>query len=138
MSLQIPDAYERARDRVPFSNGTEGYDWMENWCARCIHDGYGLGKDEPQCPLITVAYCGRTPAEWLDGPRDEHGRYGICDQYHCVMFRDRDDPGGREPEPVPDPPGQTTMWPREPFEGVRMPLMAPPVADPQPATVSAA
>lgn len=125
MSLQIPDAYERARDEMPFSNSDEGYGWMANWCDRCIHDGCGLGKDQPQCPLILVALLDRTPAEWLDGPRDERGAYSLANQYHCLMFRDRDDPGGREPEPIPDPPGQLTLLPREPYTGVRMPLMAP-------------
>jgi len=42
------------------------------------------------------------------------------DQYHCVRFRHRDDPGGREPEPVPDPPGQLCLLPRASYEGTRM------------------
>jgi hypothetical protein len=127
MSLNIPDAYERAADEPPFSNGDEGYSWMDNWCARCIHDGYGLGKDEPQCPLIMVALCQRTPAEWI--PQDEGGTVRLGDSFHCIMFRDRDDPGGYEPTPIPDPPGQLSLLPREPFEGVRMWATAPVAAE---------
>lgn len=118
------EAYDRAIKELPFSNSDEGLAFMENWCARCVHDGYGLGKDEPQCPLVTVSYSGRTPREWFDQtvpgqpPR-------LNDLYHCLMFRDRDDPGGKEPEPIPDAPGQMTLLDREPYTGVRMPLMAP-------------
>lgn len=129
MTLEIPDAYERAIDEPPFANSDEGYGWMANWCDRCIHDGCGLGEDQPQCPLILVALMGRTPAEWLDqkhlGPDGLLVPYSRADQFHCIMFRDRDDPGGREPEPIPDPPGQMTLLPREPYEGARMLLTAP-------------
>jgi hypothetical protein len=125
MTLSIPGAYERAIDSPPFSNSDEGMAWMENWCARCVHDGYGLGKDDPQCPLVTVAYCGRTPTEWMDQWNPASGPPPLGDRFHCLMFRDRDDPGGREPEPIPDPPGQLSLLPREPWTGVRMPLLAP-------------
>ncbi len=119
MSLQIPDAYERATEDMPFSNSDDGYGWMSNWCDRCVHDGCGLGQEQPQCPLILVALLNRTPAEWMRQPVD------APDRYHCLMFRDRDDPGGQEPEPIPDPPDQLTLLPREPYTGTRMPLIAP-------------
>lgn len=114
VSLDIPDAYERAIEKMPFSNSDDGYGWIDNNCARCVHDGCGVDGNEPFCPLLTVAFIGRTPAEWMLQPP------GSPDRYHCIMFRDRDDPGGFEPEPIPDPPGQEFMWPREPFEGARM------------------
>ena len=119
MNIEYNDAFNRSADKPPFANSTEGMAWTENWCARCVHDGYGLGKDEPQCPLLTLSFTGRTPAEWIE-ERGEDGAWRLDDQYRCVMFRDRDDPGGREPEPVPDPPGQLTLLPREPYTGVRM------------------
>jgi hypothetical protein len=118
MSLDIPDAYERALDTPAFSNGTMWEIWSYSNCFRCANDGMGLGKDDPQCPLILVALMGRTPVEWTD-------QKPPLSDYLCIYFRDRDDPGGREPEPIPDPPGQMTMLPREPYEGVRMPLMVP-------------
>lgn len=118
MSLPtVDEALATARDRSPFSNGTEGYAWMANWCGRCVHDAPTRRDDWANgCPLLIVAITGKTPIEWLDGPRDEHGRYGLGDQYHCVMFRDEDNPGPDEPTPIPDPPGQLTLCPRDEFE----------------------
>lgn len=115
------EAFAAARDRRPFSNGTEGYGWMDAWCGRCLHDkGTRDGTDDAGCPLVRVALMGRTPSEWLDGPRDEHGRYSIEDQYHCVEFRDEDDPGpGYEPvEPVS--PDQLELFDAAPYERPRM------------------
>jgi len=107
------EAYEHAADEPAFSNGSMWEIWSDRNCYRCAHDGMGIGQDQPQCPLILVALMGRTPAEWTD-------QQPPLGDYLCIYFRDRDDPGGREPEPVPDPPGQLVLWPREPFEGVRM------------------
>lgn len=101
-----------ARDGSPFSNGTEGMAWMENWCERCVHD------DEERnvfCPLVTVAMLGKTPAEWI-----EEKPFSLGDRYTCVEFRDQDGPGDTEPQPVPDPPDQLVLLPREPYEAVRM------------------
>jgi hypothetical protein len=110
------EAYENARPEPAFSNGTEGYGWIGANCDRCIHDRPARNDDPGNgCPLILVSLAQRTPREWLDGPRDEHGRYGIEDQYRCVFFRDEGDPGPDEPAPVPDPPGQEGLFPREPF-----------------------
>lgn len=115
------EAYAAARDGRPFSNGTEGYGWMDAWCSDCIHDrGTRDGTDETGCPLVMVALMAKTPSEWLDGPRDEHGRYGITDQYHCVEYRDENDPGpGYEPvDPVS--PDQLELFDAEPWRRVRM------------------
>jgi hypothetical protein len=107
------EAFAAARDEPAFSNGTEGYGWMENWCWNgCLHEaeftrtGEGTG-----CPLVLVALMQRTPSEWLDGPRDEQGRYSIADQYHCVEFRDEDNPGpGYGTPPDPPLPGQELLF----------------------------
>src|SRR5215211_2299663 len=88
MAIDYADALARSRDVPAFANGTEGHGWMANWCDRCLRDApfrnIGTGSG---CPLILVALQGRTPAEWLDGPRDEHGAYSIAGQYSCVEFK---------------------------------------------------
>ncbi|MEW1754106.1 hypothetical protein [Streptomyces angustmyceticus] len=122
MTLGGCDAlYDEARNEPAFSNSDEGLGWMENWCGRCIHDKAQRAETPtgPGCPLVMVALMGRRPIQWLDGPRDEHGRYSIADQYHCVEYRHEDD-GPAEPQPIPDPPGQLTLAPRTDYEGVRM------------------
>jgi hypothetical protein len=111
-------AYDRAREGTPFSNNTMWEIWAENNCYRCRNDGIGVGKEQPQCELIAVALCGRTPLEWLTSTAEDE----VYGNYRCINFRSRDDPPGwgREPRPRPDPPGQMTLLPREPYEGVRM------------------
>lgn len=108
-----------ARDRRPFANGTEGYGWMGAWCSRCLVEApYRNGLNDSGCPLVLVALLDKTPIEWLDGPRDEHGRYAIEDQYHCVEFR-APGGGGGEPRPRPEPPGMDGLFPR-PERAVKM------------------
>jgi hypothetical protein len=107
------EANAKAREGSPFSNGFEGEHWMANNCHRCIHDKPARdGSDPTGCPLILVAYLGKTPAEWL-----EKNRSSLGDQYTCLYFRDENDgPGPHEPTPIPDPPGQLTLCPRGEFE----------------------
>lgn len=108
--------YERAKDEPAFSNGTEGYGWMEHWCDRCFYDKPARDGDGTEgCPLVLVALMQRTPAEWLPG---DHG--SIADRYTCVMYRHEDDGGDPEPKPIPTPPGQLELFGRDGFEGVRM------------------
>lgn len=112
MTIDYDDAYQRSRDEPAFSNGTEGFGWQANWCDRCLRDApFRNGMSPTGCPLILVAMVDRTPAEWLDGPRDEHGRYSITDQYHCIEFRHPGD-GSPEPRPKPDPPQMDGLFPR--------------------------
>lgn len=113
-------------ERSPFSNGTEGYDWMYRWCGRCQHPvekawrAYEDGKRKTQlkgyeggCPLLMAAMVGHTPAEWLE---QEEG----LDRYHCIEFRGPDDGrGGGEPRPRRDPTGMDALFPR-PERAVRM------------------
>lgn len=62
-----------ARDVRAFSNGTEGYAWMGNWCHECKHDDE---ETEKWCPILTLAMIGeKTPAEWV-----EKNPYGLGDQ----------------------------------------------------------
>lgn len=126
----LGDALKRARDERPFSNGTEGYGWMENWCDRCLRDAPARSMIGPGCPLVAVAMLGKTPAEWLDGPRDERGLYSIEDQYHCIEFKPYGGGGrGHARRPRPTPPGQEALFSRRPFEAVRM------LVSPEPAQV---
>jgi hypothetical protein len=113
MSLPtFEEADGRARKGSPFSNGTEGECWMDNNCHRCVHDA-PTRRDEwdKGCPLIMVALLGKTPAEWM-----EKNRSSLGDQYTCLFFRDEDDGGPGEPTPIPDPPGQDALFPRDGFE----------------------
>jgi hypothetical protein len=123
------EIWATARDERPFSNGTEGYGWMENWCwAPCQQPDEvawqryeeGKRKTPPKsgtgCPLILVAMLGRTPTEWLKQERED-GLICIGDQYHCVEFR----PPGSGGEPGPprpkrDPPGQLALFDRPPAQ----------------------
>jgi len=109
------DIAKRARPGSAFSNGTEGYDWQANWCDRCLRDApfrNGL-KGATGCPILLVALTGnKTPAEWMEQPRDEHGRYSIADQYHCIEFRAPGDGGSGEPRPKPEPPDMDGLFDR--------------------------
>ena len=119
MALDFDGAYAGSRDRVAFANGSEGYGWQAKWCDRCLRDApfRNLGKGSG-CPLILVAMQDRTPAEWVDGPRDESGAYSIADQYLCVEFRPPG--GGGEPRPIPDPPDQGALLGRGEWTARRM------------------
>jgi len=114
MTIEYDDAYARSRDVPAFSNGTEGEVWTANWCYRCLRDApfRNMGKGSG-CPLVLVSLMSRTPAEWLDGPRDEQGRYSMADQYHCIEFKGPGG-GGGEPRPKPDPRGMDGLFPRPP------------------------
>lgn len=112
--------YEEARDEPAFSNSDEGMAFMDAHCETCIHDKPARqGDDANGCPLILISLMGRRPIQWLDGPVNEQGRYSLRDQYHCVEYRHEDD-GPADPQPIPDPPGQLTLCPRDGFEGCRM------------------
>lgn len=116
--------YEQAkatsRDGSPFSNGTEGYAWMANNCDVCINDKPARENDPGNgCVLILIALEGRTPAEWVD-QWDGKGPYPLGDQYRCAYYRHEDDGGDPEPTPIPNPPGQLALCPREPYEQARM------------------
>lgn len=121
------EVIDTAVDDPPFSNGTEIYGWMENWCW-CCHNpvekawrDYEDGKRKTQlkgyeggCPMIMAAMIGKTPSEWIPQGREYFG-----DQYHCIEFRGPDDGRDPEPRPRPDPPGMDALFER-PEPSVRM------------------
>lgn len=97
-----------ARDGSPFSNGTSGMIWMENWCERCRNDSPEMVDRGEGCPLILVSLCGKTPVEWFEQED--------LQDYHCIEFRAEDGPDDDgEPQPIPDPPGMDALIPREPY-----------------------
>jgi hypothetical protein len=119
-----PDDYDRlydeAHDEPAFSNSDEGMGWMDANCATCVHDKPARqGDDGNGCPLVLITLMGKRPAQFLDGPRNESGLYSLARQYVCVEYRHEDD-GPSDPQPIPDPPGQLTLLPRDTFEGHRM------------------
>jgi hypothetical protein len=127
------EAFAAARDEPAFSNGTEGYAWQGQWCDRCVHDASVRNGDGSGCPLVMVALMGRTPSEWLEQPWQQVvGRPAgvlapsLGDTYHCVEFRNEDDPGpGYEPvEPVS--PDQLELFDADTW---RRPRMYGPVCD---------
>lgn len=115
MSAQKVPSVE-PREGSPFSNGTEGCAWFENWCGRCIHDTPAReDRYEDACAIFTISLCGQTPGEWLE----QEGR-PFGDQYHCIEFRSEDDGPPPRTEPLPTPPGQGELIPLEPYVGTRM------------------
>lgn len=94
-------ARARAAPEPPFSNSTEGEGWMGAWCARCARDAFA--EHGAGCPLVTLALCGYTPAEWVQPPPEQvftSTGMDIAQQYHCAEFRPR---GGGDPAPCPRP-----------------------------------
>jgi hypothetical protein len=65
----------RAIRRPPFANGYEGESWMSMWCEDCIHFD--------DCPLLTVAVFGMTPATWQDRDAGAMNRY-ICPEHEAI------------------------------------------------------
>lgn len=123
-----------ARDEAPFSNGTEGYGWMENWCWRPCQtpaekawQAYENGdRKKPLkaypggCPLIMAAMIGKTPVEWLD-QWDGKSPYPIATRFHCTEFIPPDEGGGNPgpPRPRREPPNMDGLFPRPP-RAIRM------------------
>lgn len=100
-----------ARDAMPFSNSTEWESWSAHWCDRCKVDAPARvrGDYANGCPLILIALGGKTPVEWFEQP-------GITlDRYHCVEFRDEDEPNCN-PHPERPMPGQGELVPRTDYE----------------------
>lgn len=102
------EAFAAAKDEWPFSNGTEGEAWLENWCERCVNDSPEMVDAGNGCPLILVSLIGRTPVEWTEQDSGDLG-----DTYHCTEFRDEDDKPPRPPRPYkppPENPNQITIF----------------------------
>lgn len=55
----------------PFSNGTEGYSWMDVWCSWCAHDHDASHHPDSAgagCDLVVTSMTGEWPAEWTPEP----------------------------------------------------------------------
>lgn len=105
-----------AKNEVAFSNGESADRWYFKHCGNCANEPEDENEQAVNgCPLWTLALCeGMTPMEWTPA-----GGYAET-EYTCEMFRHRDDGPDPEPQPIPDPPGMDPLFPREPYEGVRM------------------
>lgn len=91
-----------------FSNGTEGYAWMDRWCYECVHNDEATEK---WCPILTVALLGKTPVEWVEQPwRQIPGRPEgetapeLGGRYVCTEFERRPEPGDDDPDTGPPTP----------------------------------
>lgn len=74
---------------VPFSNGTEGYAWMDKWCAYCAHD-HGAHNDtyENTCELIALAMIDEVDESneaWVAEPDD--GEFHLPSRMLCTLFQ---------------------------------------------------
>jgi hypothetical protein len=123
VSNDYDEAYANAKHKPAFSNGSEGYAWMGNWCDQCSKNDEAT---ELWCPLLSVALLGRTPVEWIEQPWGQvagrpEGQTAprLGDTYHCTAFSPRDDgddDGESSPEPDPLPtfaaemPGQVDIF----------------------------
>lgn len=98
-----------------FSNGTEGFAWMANWCDRCERDHQAhIDHHEDGCKIflrsLTLERDEIIP-EWI-----EQDRYALGDNVHCVEFRPCGECGeGRgdgddEPKPIPIHPDQGQLF----------------------------
>lgn len=113
MSLSYDDVYARSLDSPAFCNGTEGEEWTAQYCDHCLRDApfRNMGKGSG-CPILLVTLMSRTPAEFLEGPRDEHGTYSMANKWHCIEFKPRGGGGSGEPRPKPDPRGMDGLFER--------------------------
>ena len=84
----------KAIQHRPFSNGTEGYTWMGNWCDHCARDHacHDPGGDHSKgCDLILLAMLPDFPCEdfpwpeaWLPEPDD--GKFQLPSRLSCAAF----------------------------------------------------
>lgn len=95
------EASEAASDEPAFSNGTDGYAWLEVWCGDCVHDREARNDTGPGCPLVLVSLMQKTPAEWT--PVEDPQEYEESGPYVCTEYRSEDDGGDPGPEPEPPP-----------------------------------
>lgn len=91
-----------ASDKAPFSNSTDGYAWIDQWCDRCAND---TKAPDEGCLILLVGLMGKTPAEWLPDNRMKLGH-----TYRCTEFRKaRPKPA----EPAQEIPGQMKLFHEE-------------------------
>lgn len=85
---------------IPFSNGTEGQEWMAKWCDFCVHDttlhNHPSDDGGTGCDLIGSALLGDEffawPEAWLPEPDD--GRFFLPSRLVCLHFEPCRECGG--------------------------------------------
>jgi hypothetical protein len=97
-----------------FSNGTEGYAWMAQWCDRCALDhGMYRGNGDGGCQIVALALVDGDAVipEWID--ETEEKGFTFPPAVTCIMFErcrpcfpDKNDP----PKPRPPIPGQSQFF----------------------------
>lgn len=86
--VRLPDPkfearWDEASKGDPFSNYELGAAWTGAWCDNCTRDqAYRAGTSDTGCPLLLIAFCNMTPAEWLRVPNPETA----ADAYRCTEF----------------------------------------------------
>lgn len=81
-----------------FSNGTEGYAWMAEWCDRCDKDHQAhIDHHEDACPIIARSFlleADETIPEWVDNSETEG--FTFPPAVHCLSFApcQQCEPGG--------------------------------------------
>ena len=87
--------------RRPFSNGTEGYSWMDKWCEHCAHDHdmHLPNMSGPGCSIIASCmladaddYPEAWPEAWLPEPDD--GAFSLPSRLVCLHFTPCEPCGG--------------------------------------------
>ena len=95
-----------------FSNGTEGYGWMANWCDRCVND-HSTHLREPDydngCPHICSMMNHEPIPAMIRLDEGVWGSWTCMDFRRCSCDRGPDDPSEPDPEP-PVHPGQGAMF----------------------------
>jgi len=59
--VEVPEYRQDGRQFTP-SNGTEGMDFMAQFCDRCSRENEAK---EIRCPILTASMMGEGPAEWV-------------------------------------------------------------------------
>lgn len=115
MSIDFDTAWEASTDEHTFSNSSEFEMWAAAWCAACQREAplrANLPNAQP-CALVSVAWMGRKPVEWLRQPDAEVYREDgvhVANEFHCIEFRA---PGGSgQPRPRPEPSNMDGLFSR--------------------------
>ena len=103
---RIPD--DDPREVQPYfpSNGTDGYEFMANWCEFCIHDPYPDDPEDVQgtCPHIIDSLCGEAPEPWV-----RVNGYPLCQEFEADTNENWEDPRWQIYHAAKEAAGQLTV-----------------------------
>lgn len=101
--------------KYPFSNGTEGYAWMDVWCDECANDHtmHGPDSDGPGCPIMAKSLLHEPIEEW-DEYTNEKGDFFMPPAIVCREFKQCEKPHPHGVGDLRDEEGRThAMWASE-------------------------